>query len=110
MDSMYLCPAQYRRLPAPYKVNNQLLLGPAEELVIMPAFEILLQSLLRAQVHPVLASYTHHQDVLFRRNAHFVVVGDFVVAVEGQSILHVPPHPEDGHGFTRRYDRRQSLR
>ena len=59
------------------------------------------------QILAAAASYPRHQQVLILWNAGFFVVHHRMVAIEGEAVLHVAAHAEDGDRLIGGGNRRQ---
>ena len=75
----------------------------------MPALQVLLQRRRGMQVHAAAPGHARHQQVLLVRHARILVVHHLAVAIKGQAIFHVAPHPEHRNRLIRRRQQLQPI-
>ena len=85
------------KLPLADKIDLETLLGPREELIVTAAFEILREVIGGVEIGSVPARDPYDEQVLLVGNTAFLIVDDFAVAVEGETVLDVAPHAKHGN-------------
>jgi hypothetical protein len=80
------------------EVDGEFLFGPSGDLLVVAAFEEGAEVFGGVEIDAIFSGDAYDEDVLFVGDPDFVVVGDLVVAIEGEAILHIAADAEDGDG------------
>jgi hypothetical protein len=90
-------------------VDDQRLLWPGEELLVMTVGEVLLEIGGGVEVDAFTAGDADDKNVLLVGNATLAIVDNLAVAIEGEAIFNVAADVEDSDGFVGRSDGCEAL-
>jgi hypothetical protein len=90
-------------------VDDQRLLGPGEELLVVTVGKVLLEVGGGMEVDTLATGDTNDKDVLLVGNAALAIVDDLAVAIEGEAVFDVAADVKDGYGFLGRSVSSQAL-